>query len=1056
MAVVRGLFGATVVIGGLVWAAPALAQTGTVTGKVIDSTSQLPLSAVAIRLEGTQRGTQTRDDGTFTLTAVPTGRQTLRLSRIGYAAKTQTLTVNAGSNTVPVTQLRQLAATLQEVVSVGYGTQRRNSVTSAVATVNTAEARVGVQPNVNQLVQGRAAGVQVTGNGGDPGAGAQIRIRGGSSISASDQPLYVIDGVPILNQADQPGGLSFGNSAPVARSPLNTLNPDDIAEISILKDASATAIYGSRGANGVVLITTKKGVAGTSSLEYNGQIGAASAARTFDVLSADQFRSFVRANVDSGAFSQSQLATLGTANTNWQDAILRTARIQDHNLAFSGGSQSTQYRASVNYFDNPGIVQGSFLTRYQGRLNGTSQLLNSKLNLNLNLTASQVQNRYLVAENTGGFAGGVFINAIQFNPTVPISDNGASTNGASPYTEIAPGAQQQRNPVGLVNQINDRGNTTRVLGNIQATYAILTGLTGTVNVGVDRSNASRNTYAPTNSPISAGTNGDAYLGTVTLNGATVQTLLTYDRPFEFGFLGRQSINVVGGYEYQNYSAGNTNLESRGFVTDANGAQNIGVGSQVQQPTSYLEYRKLSSLFARANYGIQDRYFITGVVRRDGASVFGANNKYAIFPSVSASWRVSEEPWFFRGGVINDLRIRAGYGTQGNQGIGPYQTLATLAADPNQRYPFGSTLVTGVLPNQNPNPNLRWETTAQADVALDYGLFKNRVTGSFEYYSKSTRDLLLTVNVPQPAVVATQLQNIGRVKNAGLEGNVDFQVINTPGRSLSLGLVLSGNRNRVVSLGNSLTQLFTGTASGQGFSGQKTQIIAPGLPLGSFYGPVFVRPGQPSDGANNGLDLCNDYNDQGAVTGLISCSAANAISRDLKYLGNANPKFEGGFRGQANLGKFDATFLFRAGTGFKVFNNTAAVYSSKANATTGRNFLTSGLNDGLGIITTTDAKGNVSKSYAANSYSSRFVEDGDFLRLQNLTIGYTASLRSITRRATSARFYVSGDNLFLTTKYSGLDPEVFTDANVNGYSARGIDYLSYPRARTFTFGTRLGF
>ena len=440
-----------------------------------------------------------------------------------------------------------------------------------------------------------------------------------------------------------------------------------------------------------------------------------------------------------------------------------------------------------------------------------------------------------------------------------------------------------------------------------------------------------------------------------------------------------------------------------------------------------------------------------MVRRDGASVFGANNKYAVFPSVSASWRVSEEPWFYRGGIINDFRLRGGYGTQGNQGINPYQTLATLAADPSQRYTFGNTLVTGVLPNQNPNPNLKWETTAQADVAVDYGLFKNRVTGSFEYYSKTTRDLLLTINVPQPAVVATQLQNIGRVKNAGLEANADFQVINTPGRSLSLGLVVSGNRNNVISLGNSITRLFTGIASGQGFSSTQTQIIVPGQALGTFYGPVFVRPGTTADGANNGLDLCNDYNAQGSVTGLISCSAANAIDQDKKFLGNANPKLETGFRGQANVGKFDASFLLRANTGFKVFNNTAAVYGSKANATTGRNFLASGLTDGLGVITT-----GTSQSYAANSFSSRFVEDGDFLRLQNVTVGYTVNLRQLVRRSTSARFYVSGDNLFLTTKYSGLDPEVFTDANINGYAARGIDYLSYPRARTFTFGTRLGF
>jgi len=586
-----------------------------------------------------------------------------------------------------------------------------------------------------------------------------------------------------------------------------------------------------------------------------------------------------------------------------------------------------------------------------------------------------------------------------------------------------------------------------VLGNVQGQYAILSNLTATVNVGVDRSNGGRTTYQPTNSPLGAATNGRGYIGELDLTGATVQTLLTYDKPFETSFLGlgRQSINAVGGYEYNNYRTGTSSLERRNFVTDANGANNIGVGSDASiPPSSYVEYRKLSSIFARANYGLRDKYFITGVVRRDGASVFGANNKYAVFPSVSASWRISEEPFFSNNGVFSDLKLRGGYGTQGNQGIGPYQTLALLAADPNNRYPFGGTLVTGVLPSQNPNPNLRWETTAQVDAAIDYGIFRNRVTGSFEYYSKTTRDLLLTVNVPQPAVVATQLQNIGRVKNAGFEANVDGQVFNAPGRTLSLGLVFSANRNRVLSLGNSITRLFTGFASGQGFSNVQTQIITPGQPLGTFYGPVFARPGTGTDA---GYDLCNSYNASGGVAGTVRCGDANAIDQDKKYLGNANPSYEVGFRGQTNIGRFDATFLVRASTGFKVFNNTAAVYASKANAATNRNFLASALNDGLGLTSA-----NV---YAANSYSSRFVESGDFLRLQNVTVGYTVNLRSVFRRSTTARFYVSGDNLLLSTKYSGLDPEVFTDANVNGYSARGIDYLSYPRARTFTFGTRLG-
>ncbi|MDQ6925562.1 MAG: carboxypeptidase-like regulatory domain-containing protein, partial [Candidatus Eremiobacteraeota bacterium] len=373
MAVVRGLFGATV-IGGLVWAAPALAQTGTITGRVIDSTTTQPLNGVTVRLDGTTRGAQTREDGSFTLAAVPAGQQRLRVARVGFAATLRPVTVTAGQSVNVVIQLRQVATTLTEVVSIGYGTTSRAQATSAVATVNADQARVGVQPNVNQLIQGRAAGVTITQNSGDPGAGVQIRVRGGTSLSGGNEPLYVIDGVPIQNESNQVGQPGLVGSGALGRSPLNLLNPQDIADITILKDAAATAIYGSRGANGVVLIQTKKGAAGVSNLEYNGYVGSASVARKLDILSASQYSTFIKNQValrqqdSTKGLAASVLGNLGTANTNWQDAILRTAFLQNHNASFSGGSQTTQYRGSVNYFDQPGTVIATGLTRYEGRL----------------------------------------------------------------------------------------------------------------------------------------------------------------------------------------------------------------------------------------------------------------------------------------------------------------------------------------------------------------------------------------------------------------------------------------------------------------------------------------------------------------------------------------------------------------------------------------------------------------------------------------------------------------------------------------------------------------
>jgi iron complex outermembrane receptor protein len=507
MAVVRRFLLALVI--GLVCTSRLGAQTptGTITGRVVDSTTQQPVADVSVVVEGTRRGAISGADGTFTIVGVPAGSQTVRARRIGFAAAPQVVAVPAnGSVSVNFPVARQ-AVSLEDVVTTGYGTQRRVAITGSIATVDAAAANVGATTNVNQMIEGRAAGVQITQNSGEPGAGAQITIRGGSSISASNEPLYVIDGVPINNVETENAGIGIGGSPPLPRSPLTLINPADIASISILKDAAA-AIYGTRAANGVVLIETKKGAGGGPSIEYNFYAGMATAPKKLDLVTGDQYRAYVDQQVAAGVMTATQRAALGNANTDWQDALFRRGGTFNHDLSFAGGSAATQYRASLNYLNQEGIVISNGFKRLQARVNGTHQAIDGRLRLGMNLTGSNVKNDYIPYENDGGFEGGVFINMVQFNPTKPITVTDPTT-GKTSFYEIGPGAQSDRNPVGLADQIQDVGNSNRILGNASADFDVFTPLTARVLVGVDRSDGNRSTYWPLASPAGAGFGGRA-------------------------------------------------------------------------------------------------------------------------------------------------------------------------------------------------------------------------------------------------------------------------------------------------------------------------------------------------------------------------------------------------------------------------------------------------------------------------------------------------------------------------------------------------------------------
>lgn len=1002
-------------------AAPALAAqepTGSITGRVTDAATGEPVAGAVIAIDNTRRGTNAGPTGTFTLTGVPLGTRLLTARFIGYAPLTKEVTVTAGAAATVDFALMRQAVVMEEVVVTGYGSQRRLAITGSVASINAEEANVGVVNNATELIQGRVAGVNIVQNNGEPGAGTQIRIRGGTSISAGNEPLYVVDGVPIQNIATEPQGVGIGGSPSLPRNPLNLLNPADIESITVLKDASAAAIYGARGANGVILIETKEGQRDRLSFEYDGYVSASRSARSLDVLNGDEYRQFIQSQVTAGTLPASRLQGLGGANTNWEDEVLRTGVTHSHNLSFAGGSGATQYRASLNVMDQQGVALSSGLERFQARLNGTQFALNNRLQIRLNLTTSHIDNDYVPFETTGGFEGGVLQNMVIFNPTQPVR---LATSGA--FYEIGNGRQSVRNPVALAQQTADRANTTRTLGNVRAQLQLTDNLQAQTTVGVDRSESVRQQYFPAGSPVGAEWNGRALQISRDLTALTFQGLLTFTESF-----GRShEVEVVGGYELNDYRQTQFQAESRNFLTDAFSFENLGAGAQLIAPTSFREDSRLIGFFSRLNYGYRDKYFLTGVFRYDGSSRFGANNKWATFPAVSASWRLGEED-FLENSPFSELRLRAGYGIQGNEAVPAYASLILLQPSDQASYPFGDTKTVGVAPSRNPNPDLKWERTKQFNLAVDYGFMDNQVSGSVEYYVKNTSDLLLEVTVAQPAVVPSRLENIGKVRNRGVEASIDAVLINRRRLSLGAGLVFTAERNTVVDLGGR-SFITTGGVSGQGQSGQVSQRIIPGMPLGTFFGPEFV-------GVNSqGQQEFNDY-----VNGAVAGVTTSPSSDDFVPIGNANPDFALGFRTNLTAGRFDASLIARAEVGKDVFNNTALVYSTKGNALQDKNFLRSALTDPTGIT-------------QPAIFSSRWIEDGSFVRLQNVTVGYTFTLPEFVGGGRSARAYISGDNLLLLTGYSGYDPEAHADA---GIGSRGIDYLAYPRARTVTTGIRFSF
>lgn len=885
-----------------------------------------------------------------------------------------------------MSQADEMFEQLEEVVVIGYGTQKKKDLTGSSASVSAEDFNGGVVTSPEMLIQGKAAGITITPTNGEPGGGVSVRVRGGTSISSSNEPLYVIDGMPIQSANTLPDGTGLTGGS--QRNPLSRLNPNDIESITVLKDASATAIYGARGANGVVLITTKKGKGGSAmAVDYNYQLSASTLAKKLDLLTADEYRAAVN------RFGLGN--TLGNADTDWQDEVFQTGVAQQHNLSLSGGSAEGNYRLSLGYLDQDGIVINSGTERFTSRLSMNQKTLDGKLTLSGNINVSQQDDNLTPYQQTGGFEGGIFTNVMKMNPTLPVYD--ADGN----YTFVS---NSVRNPVQAALEIDDVARTTGITMNGTARLDlgdVLEGLSATANTGYDTYNTIRKTYLPKSTPYGVADNGIAAQKFGQVSSQVLETYLNYDAE-----VGGNMLNLIGGYSWQENNYEGFGATAYDFVTDNYSFNNLDGGGRAQlgDKYSYRGASRLVSFYTRANYDIGGKLMLTGTVRRDGSSKFGANNKWGVFPSFAAALRLSE--FDFVPESFSDLKLRAGWGVVGNEAIGEYQSIARIGTGSNAVIGGSPTSGTGYL---NPaNPSLRWESTASTNVGLDWELNDGKFYGSLDVFQKNTSDLLLTVPAPAPSVAPTLLANVGATSNTGFDLMLNYALVSTSDFGWDIGFNLSRSRLMIEDLGTN-SDILTGAISGAGQSGAFAQKLVVGEAYGTFYGLVYD-------------------------------ASANTYSDEAQVIGLAQPDFTYGFLNTFRFGKFNASVFFRGQQGGSVFNNTAMEYTTLDNLNTNINLLAPALDFTDDMLTSTP------------TYSSQWIEDASFLRLDNLNISYDVDVKG-SQWLNSAVVGLSGQNLLLLTNYSGYDPEVNTAASGNGAPSLGVDYTNYPRARTIALNVK---
>lgn len=885
---------------------------------------------------------------------------------------------------------------IEEVVMIGYGSQKKSDVTGAVGSVKAEDFNKGMVANVGQLLQGKVAGVNVANVSGEPGANQNIIIRGVGSLRSGTTPLYVIDGFVIDN-----------TNTGVANNPMNFINPDDIASVDVLKDASAAAIYGARGANGVIVITTKKGKKGRTQMNLSSNLTISNLANKMNVFSADEFRTQVNA-------MGGKLDDMG-GNTDWQDELTRTAISNNVNFSAAGATDNSNYYAALGYENQEGILYNSNLRRYSGRVNISQKAFDGRVNIDFNLNGSRTENNRPNATSTVS-------NMLTWNPTYP-----AYTDG-SPTTVFNNGAF---NPLIRQQIYKDFTNNNRILANISPSVEIIKGLTYKLNFGVDYSTADRIIQnIPHAVPLEIGSLDLNYFSN---NNTLVENTLTYK--FK---INRHDFNVLAGHSYQKFM-----MIERGW--DYSVFPNNGIEPQYQigaanknntTSTSSATKNELQSWFGRANYGYQDKYLLTATLRADGSSKFGRNNRYGIFPSFAAGWNISKENFLADVSLVSNLKLRASWGKTGNQEMPnkitkrSYKSAsdgggqATYPMDGSGNYPVGFYLV------RADNPGIQWEVTTQTNIGVDFGFMNNRLTGTFDFFNKVSDNILLDINPVDPISAEEKMwKNIPNmtINNTGYEISLNYSSNPNKAFTYSIGGNASFIKNEVKD--SPYRVLSTGEAQGPGTTNAVINGYINNQPIGTFYVREFLGLNE------NGTNIFRDVDGDGIIT-----------DNDRVAAGSALPDFTYNLYLKAAYKNFDLGLNFNGVAGNMIYNNTASTLFTRGRLGLSQN--------------TTDAATQFPNESANNTnvISTRYLEKGDFFRLNNATLGYNLNPKvlGIGEHIRNIRFTVTAQNLFVITKYSGFDPEINTGVSQGGIQSFGIDYATYPKARSFAFGVNVAF
>ena len=966
-----------------------------VKGKIVDE-NKLPIPGATVIESGTSNSTVTDFDGVFEL-SVGEGKN-IEVSYVGYTTKV--LAAQAGFMTV---QLEPSTAELSEVLVMGYGKQAKKDVTGAVTQLEAGNFKQGVNVSVDNLLQGKVAGVRVVNTSGEPGAGVNVTIRGVGSIRSGSTPLFVVDGMPLSNDDTSPAGTNVGFGGSTAKNPLNFLNTSDIESITVLKDASAAAIYGARGSNGVVLVTTKKGSKGEGTLTFDSYMGVSTVAHKLDVLDAGQYRNAIK----DKAFDHG-------GNTDWQDVIFRSAITTNNALSFAKQTESGNYYASVAQMDQEGIIHNSNFKRLSGRINAAESFLdNKRLKVKLNLTASQTTDDGVPTSDDGGSNGQLIVHTLMANPTRSVFD----ANGK--YTNFNMNAHY--NPAYLLSIYEDQTRTLRVLGNLEASFRIIDGLEYKLNIGVDRSTSERNTTIYPNL-TDLNPKGKYVQNNLDSKNSLVEHYLTYNKAFD-----KHKFEVLGGFSYQKFERSGTSFSIDGISAQGAGVKpsiNPGFAGTQSGTTGYAQENELQSYFGRLNYSFDNKYLLTASMRADGSTRFGDNNKYGYFPSFALGWNITNENFLKDSKTINNLKLRASWGQTGNQEVPNKQTKASYSlAGPDGYYLNDDlNLVNGVSVSRTANPDLKWEVVTQYNVGLDFNLWNDRFYGTVDYFNKTTTDAILYI----PSTPLSQTKFIwtnidGKIVNKGIEIMLGSKIIDRKDFTWNVDVNGSTLNNKIENL--PLSEILTGAISGPGQSGVNANIYKSGYAAGSFY--LLEHTGFDQNGAN----IFKDQNGDGKID-----------NSDRVIIEGALPTFYYGFNSDMRYKNFSFSFSIIGQTGGYLLNNTGLNALNINNLASDRNVATGYYESGA----------NPTNSPIL---STLFLEKSDFIRLNAARIGYNFDLKGLNW-INGLTLYVTGNNLITITNYTGFDPLVNTPKATDGNQSIGIDYAAYPTSRTFSFGATL--